>query len=97
MWQVKAERADETVTSPAPPAPPARFAIADERTAAALGQVARDHPDSHLLLGLLYARAGARLDAESHLARVAADDPQRRVAEATRERLRLVSRAGGAR
>ncbi|MFI5006333.1 MAG: zf-HC2 domain-containing protein [Solirubrobacterales bacterium] len=88
LWQVAARRGAETVAAPAPPALPARFRVLDENTAGLLGAVARDHPESNLLLGILYAQAGARDEAAAHLARVPPTDPLYETARRTLERVR---------
>ena len=90
VWQVTARRAGDPVVAPAPPAPPARFAVLEGGAAARLEDIARDHPGSHLLLGILYAQAGARAEAARHLRNVGPDDPNAAVAERTLDRLRRV-------
>jgi hypothetical protein len=87
VWQVTARRGNESVTSPAPPAPPARFRVLDEATADLLERISRAAPDSHLLLGILYTQAGARHEAEAHLRQVPQTDPYASVAARTLERL----------
>jgi hypothetical protein len=87
VWQVTARRGEESVTAPAPPAPPARFRVMDPGTAEILERVLRAAPDSHLLLGLLYTEAGARQEAEAHLRQVPETDPYAPVASRTLERL----------
>jgi hypothetical protein len=86
-WQITAERAGRLAIAPAAPAPPARFLVVDAATAELLARVEREHPGSHLLLGILYAQAGAHAEAERHLAAVAPDDPHAAFAE--RARLQL--------
>jgi len=88
MWQVTARRGAQSVTVPAPPALPARFMVLDEQSSRLLEAVARDHPQAHLLVGILYAQAGARADAEAHLAQVPRTDPYFDTAQRTLERLR---------
>jgi anti-sigma factor RsiW len=89
VWQVTAHRGAESATAPAPPAPPARFRVMDSETAAALDRQAAVHRGSHLILGILYTQAGARLEADEHLRQVPPDDPHAAVARRTRERLQL--------
>jgi hypothetical protein len=90
VWQVTARRAGRSITAPAPPAPLARFGVLEESAARRLEEIARDHPGSHLLLGILYAQAGARAEAEEHLGRVGATDPNAAVAQRTLDRLKRV-------
>ncbi|MGE0127283.1 MAG: zf-HC2 domain-containing protein [Blastocatellales bacterium] len=63
-WQVKAIRDGQEFIAPRPPAPQAKFRILDQATAAEITRARRDHASSHLLLGLLYARAGLIAEAE---------------------------------
>jgi hypothetical protein len=86
-WQVTAYRGETSVTAPVPPSPMARFKVLDDETARLLDRVAREQPDSHLLLGVLYAQAGARVEATDHLRRVPATDPRFETARRTLERL----------
>lgn len=57
-WQVTAMKDGKSVTSPAMPAPPAKFKVVDRATGDALRSARRRYGDSHLILGVLYARAG---------------------------------------
>ena len=88
LWQVSARRGAETLTAPVPPAPLVRIRVVDEATARVLDEMARTHPESHLLLGLLYTQAGVRDAAERHLAAVRPADPGFDTARRTLERLR---------
>jgi hypothetical protein len=88
VWQVRARVGGRVVTAPVPPDPAARFKVLDKDEAQMLEQAARDHPTSHLLLGLLYAQAGVSALAEHHLRLVPPGDPNVEVAHRTLERLR---------
>jgi hypothetical protein len=88
VWQVRARSGAESLTAPVPPDPPARFRVLEVEPAQLLERVAREHPSSHLLLGLLYAQAGARAEADRHLGLVESPDPHAEVARRTRELLR---------
>jgi hypothetical protein len=88
LWQVTARRGAESVTAPAPPAPLAKIRVLDAETARVLEQTAATHPGSHLLLGILYAQAGARREAETQLTQVPSTDPYYAVAQRTLERIR---------
>lgn len=57
-WQVTAIKDGNEVVSPAPPAPAAKFKILDSESDRELQQVKQAYPDSHLVLGILYQRAG---------------------------------------
>jgi Putative zinc-finger len=63
-WQVKAVKGGQEFIAPSPPAPDAKFRIIDEVAAAEIARARRDYASSHLLLGLLYARAGLLDEAE---------------------------------
>src|SRR5262249_6365454 len=58
VWQVAADRRGDTITAPAPPAPPARFHVVDARSADVLERMEREHGQSHVLLGILYMESG---------------------------------------
>ena len=63
-WQVKAIKGGQALIAPQPTAPQAKFRILDEATASEIARVRRDYASSHLLLGLLCARAGLLAEAE---------------------------------
>lgn len=79
FWQVTASKGELQITVPAAPAPRAAFKVLDSQTATDL-QKARILTDSHLALGILYARQGLRLDAERELEALARQNPQSPVA-----------------
>jgi hypothetical protein len=63
-WQVKAIKGGQALIAPQPTAPQAKFRILDQATAAEIARARRDYASSHLLLGLMYARAGLLAEAE---------------------------------
>jgi hypothetical protein len=63
-WQVKAIRGGQGFIAPRPPAAQAKFRILDQAAAAEIARARRDYASSHLLLGVLYARAGLLAEAE---------------------------------
>lgn len=72
-WQVETRGADGSSNiAPAPPQPEALFRIADAESLADIDAAGRSHPADHLLLAILYARAGMKTRAlaelDSHLA-----------------------------
>ncbi|MFN0109545.1 MAG: hypothetical protein ACKVZH_11880 [Blastocatellia bacterium] len=67
QWQVTALRQGQETLSPAPPEPPARFAIVAANEAAAITRARQTQPKAHLLLSILYARNGLYADAEQEL------------------------------
>jgi hypothetical protein len=90
-WQVTAYNPNgETTTSPAPPAPEARFAVIDVNDAARIDQLQQMQPQSHLALGVAYAEAGAASEAERELEALNAEnrgaEPAARLLRAIRNR-----------
>jgi hypothetical protein len=75
LWQVRAWLGREMVSAPAPPAPPARFAIAGEAIAARLAQVRTSPRPSHLLAAVLCAREGLRDEAAQEVQALAQENP----------------------
>ncbi|HWT01118.1 MAG TPA: zf-HC2 domain-containing protein [Pyrinomonadaceae bacterium] len=63
-WQVTAVKDGQEITSPAPPAPEAKFRILDDSQNRKLERAEQQHADSHLTLGVLYAQAGLLDEAE---------------------------------
>src|SRR5262245_15416225 len=63
-WQVKAIRGEQKFIAPRRQAPQAKFRILDKAAAAEIARARRDYATSHLLLGLLYARAGLLTEAK---------------------------------
>ena len=86
-WQVTAERDDQVRIAPAAPAPPARFHLVDSAVAADLQRAAREHPDAHLVLGILYMDAGVREQAIAEFRQVPAEDPHALVARQALQQL----------
>jgi len=66
-WQVEIRRGDSVELLPSPPAPAALFHVLDESDAAELAEARRRFPNDHLLLGVLYARAGMQQEAVGEL------------------------------
>jgi len=64
LWQVTAIRNGERIKSPATPAPEARFRILEVAAATALEHAQASYRNSHLMLGILYLRAGILPEAE---------------------------------
>jgi anti-sigma factor RsiW len=80
-WQVTATTAEGLVQAPAPPAPLARFRVVDARTADDVARAREAHPDSHLALGVVYARAGILEAAEREFLAVKSANPESRLAD----------------
>ena len=75
VWQIAEKRDSSTTILPAPPDPPALFTVLDTKEMAAIDAARRQFPDDHLLLGVLYARAGVRDRAEDEIGRWIAAHP----------------------
>jgi anti-sigma factor RsiW len=93
-WQVTARAGARLVTAPAAPEPVARFKVIDEATASVLRRLEREHPDSHVLLVILYLQAGAVDDAVRHMRAVDANDPYAPLARRALEQLERVPYPG---
>jgi len=63
-WQVKAVKDGQEFRSPRPPAPQAKFRVLDAASVNELQQARQTYSSSHLVLGLLYTRAGLLDEAE---------------------------------
>jgi hypothetical protein len=63
-WQVTAIREGKEIMSPTPPAPDAKFKVLETSTLKELERAKRTYAQSHLVLGILYERAGLIDDAE---------------------------------
>ena len=59
LWQVPASIGGRKTVSPQPPEPEAHFVVLPESESRNLAALSAEYPDDHLLLGVLYARAGA--------------------------------------
>jgi putative zinc finger protein len=63
-WQIKATDDGQEFIAPHPTAPQAKFRILDQAATSEIDRARRDYASSHLLMGLLYARAGLFGEAE---------------------------------
>lgn len=79
-WQVTAIKDGRELVSPAPPAPDAKFKILHGTKTRELEQARRTYPDSHLVLGILYQRAGLLDDAEREFKILSAANPKSQTA-----------------
>jgi hypothetical protein len=91
-WQVKALKDGREFLSPRPPAPQAKFRILDRARANELAQARQAHASSHLLLGLLYARAGLLDEAEGELRALQQANPNSEIAGRLLESVRAMRR-----
>jgi hypothetical protein len=73
-WEVQVERnSGETEVHPMPPAPPAEVHVLDAKTQEEIEEARREHAADHLLLALLYARAGLVAEARAELGQVTSE------------------------
>ena len=79
-WQVRALRDEQEFFAPAPSAPDAKFKVLERAQFAEIEQT-KTVRNSHLALGVLYARAGMLQEAELELKALAAANPQSPVAK----------------
>jgi hypothetical protein len=80
-WQLTALIKGKQIRAPLPPAPEARFQVLSQPEAEQLEKAQNEHADSHLLLGVLYARAGALDDSERELTALLAANPDSKLAK----------------
>ena len=92
FWEVTALKDGQEITSPVAPAPRAQFRIADAEKLEEINRVKSTRPDSHLVLGILYARAGLLEDAEREFQLLANANPRSQVAGRLLRRVRAWGR-----
>ncbi|HEX8073226.1 MAG TPA: hypothetical protein VF546_24990 [Pyrinomonadaceae bacterium] len=80
FWEVTARRDEREITSPVAPAPRAQFKILEADKVREIERAQGAHPDSHLVLGILYARAGLLTDAEREFRLLTNANPRSQVA-----------------
>ena len=80
-WQLTSLIKGKQVRAPLPPAPEARFQVLSQAEAEQLEKAQSEYAGSHLLLGILYARAGALDEAERELASLLAANPDSQLAK----------------
>ena len=74
-WQISALKDGETVVSPKPPMPQARFRVLDQRARATLEKLKRSAGRSHLALGVFYWKHGLIDESEREFQALAAANP----------------------
>lgn len=81
LWQVTAIKDGTEIKSPVSPAPEAHFKVLDRSWDEQLRRARREHGNSHLLLGTLFAQAGLLADAEREFGALVAANPKSPVAQ----------------
>jgi hypothetical protein len=89
-WQVTAIRDGKEFQSPTTPAPEARFKVLEQAAAQELEKARQSYANSHLILGILYARAGLLDEAETEFQALAADNPESGSARKLVDNLRML-------
>jgi hypothetical protein len=80
-WEVTAVRDNQEIRSPVAPAPRAQFKIAEAQQLNEIASVRKQSPRSHLVLGVLYARAGLLTEAEREFRALLKDNPESKAAK----------------
>ena len=91
-WQISASKDGETVVSPKPPLPQARFRILDQAAVLALANLKRSAGSSHLAMGVFYWKHGLIEDAEREFQALAAANPNSNVARELLKSVRALRR-----
>lgn len=92
QWQVIALKDGKEIASPVAPAPEAKFKVLEQDQADIIERVKRQHPNSHLTLGILYAQAGMLDDAEREFQALLKANPKSPVARKLLDDVRAVRR-----
>ena len=74
-WQVSAVKDGETIVTPKPPLPEARFRVLDQRAVSALAKLKESAANSHLAMGVFYWQHGLLEEAEREFQALANANP----------------------
>ena len=89
-WQVTATRDGQEIAAPTPPTPKPKFKVLEQGQANELDRARENYKGSHLILGVLYQRAGLLDRAESEFQALLDANPQSGVAERLLRNLRAL-------
>jgi len=89
-WQVNALKDGKENISPSPPAPEARFRVVDNDMAGELSKVEKLSGNSHLVRGILFAKAGLLNEAEHEIRALVAANPDSQRARQLLQSIRAV-------
>lgn len=87
QWQVIAYRGDDTVRTPTPPAPDARFRILNAQTFEKVEAARTGAQPAHLLAAILLAKAGMKEEARKELESLAAENPDSQLVKEITDKL----------
>ena len=91
LWQVTAQLSEgNSVTAPSPPSPEAKFRVLDQKKADEIAHFQEANPESHLVLGILYAQAGLLEPGEHELEQLPKNDPKYGLAQKLLEGIREI-------
>jgi hypothetical protein len=79
-WQISAVKDGETVVTPKPPLPEARFRVLDQRAITALAKLKQSAGSSHVAMGVFYWKHGLIAEAEREFQALANANPNSTVA-----------------
>lgn len=90
VWQVTASVNGKEIQAPAPPAPEARFRVMSRAQAESIERGEKLYAGSHLMLGLLYSRAGLLDEAEREFRALVAANPDSQAAQRLLKNIELL-------
>jgi len=91
-WQVRAVKEGQEIVAPAPGAARARFKVLERAKLAEIASARQTRPQSHLLLGLIYADGGLLNEAEREFDALLKENPQSPVARGLLQSLKSVKK-----
>ena len=80
IWQVRTIKDGKEVVAPPPASSRARFKVLEQSRVDEIARAKRDYPNSHLILGVVFAEAGLREEARLEFAELLKANPQSPVA-----------------
>ena len=76
VWQVRAVKGGGEVVAPPPEGPRVKFRVLEQAKLEEVERARRSQPNSHLVLGVVYAEAGLLEDAEREFAALVRANPR---------------------
>jgi hypothetical protein len=93
FWQVSAMKDGKEIKSPVPPAPEAKFRVIEQTKADELAQLQKSAANSHLAVGLIYAREGLLDEAEREFELLVQANPKSAIARKLLNNVKALRRA----